>query len=120
MKADTRQEVAAPSLASQLVTVHGGAVPEESRRPDFTGVANPSGNKRIRFDDQKNRYEIMYAVKDGDEMVMRRSVKGLYVKTHSRGVKRTPEQLEEAMDKAHKEARRLWNELDRSGQDRYV
>ena len=120
VKADTMPDVAAPSIASELDTVHEERVPAETRRPVFTGVANPSGKKKIRFDDLNNRYEITYATKDGDKLVMRRSVKGLFVKTSYKGVRRTPEELAKAMDEAHREAKKLWNELDCSGTERFV
>ena len=120
VKADKMPDVAAPSLASQLDTVHGGAVPAETRRPVFTGIANPSGKKNIRFDDRNNRYEITYAVKDGDKLVMRRSAKGLFVKTSYKVVTWTPEELAKAMDEAHREAKKLWKELDCSGTERCV
>jgi hypothetical protein len=120
VKADTMPDVAAPSIASELDTVHEERVPAETRRPVFTGVANPTGKKKIRFDDTNKRYEIMYTPKDGDKLSMRRSVKGLGVKTCYKGVKRTQEEFAKAMDAALREAKKLWNELDGSDAERFV
>ena len=118
VKADTMLEVAAPSLAPQLVTVQGGDGPEGSKKPEGSRVVNPSG-KCIRFDAKRSCYEITYVENVAGEIVLRRSIKGLLVKYQDRGGRRTPEQCDEQMVRAFERAKKLWNESDQSGRERF-
>ena len=113
-------DAAATPPAAQLVTVEGEGGPEGSQEPTVSRVVNLSG-KCIRFDTRRSCYEIMYGAEISGEMVLHRSIKGLYVKSDGRGGKKlTPQQCDEQMFRAHEKAKKLWNELDRTERKRYL
>ena len=97
--------------ASEQLTKAGDQAIEGSR------VDNP-GDKLIRFDTGRSCYEAVYA---DDEGVKRRSIKGLYVQClDKRGKTLAPGECDSLMTRAHKKAKRSWNQLDKSDRPRYT
>ena len=117
IKEETKQEVEGPHPASLEDTVLGqDDAPDGSKEPDQARVANPKG-KSIRFDATRCCYEIQYVEKPKGPL--RRSIKGLKVTKTKGKAALSPLETEENMARAFKNAKVLWNDLDKSDLPRY-
>ena len=93
--------------------------PDESKQPEGSGVANPNG-KCIRFDTKRSCYEITYRADKVGVSKTHRSIAGLTVKCVDKAGKRlTPEKCGELMTRAYEKAKKMWNELGQSKQERF-
>ena len=82
------------------------------------GVVNPKTVNENRFLPARATYEVLYTNEDGTN---KRSVKGLKVSScDKKGKPLAPADYTEQMRQTYRTAQSLWNELDKSTEQRFI